>query len=87
MTANQTIFFSAPHLSDSQDNENGDACIANISLKGRQLRKRVGILLFVVTLVILAVLVVLHVNPLWRLLLFFMFSAATTSYIQALDKT
>jgi hypothetical protein len=64
------------------DDEIGDACIPNISPQER--KKRVQ---FVVTLVVLVVLVALNINPLWRLLLFFMFSAATTSYIQALDKT
>ena len=65
----------------------GEACIANISPKERQMRKRVGVGLFIFTLVILAALVLLGVDPFWRLLLFFLFSAATTSYIQALDKT
>lgn len=87
MVDSQTLFFSAPNLPDSQDSEISDACIANISPKERQLRKRAGIFQFVFALVILAVLVILHVNPLWRLLLFFMFGAATTTYIQALDKT
>jgi hypothetical protein len=31
--------------------------------------------------------IVLHLNPLWRLLLFFMFSASTVSFFQVLDKT
>lgn len=65
----------------------GDVCVPNISPKERQLRKKFAIQQFLVTLVVLAVLVYLDVNPLWRLLLYFMFSAATTSYIQALDKT
>jgi predicted nucleic acid-binding Zn ribbon protein len=65
----------------------GDTCVPNISPKERQLRKKFAIQQFVVALGVLAVLVYLGVNPLWRLLLYFMFSAATTSYIQALDKT
>jgi hypothetical protein len=65
----------------------GEVCIANISPKERQFRKRFGVGLFIFTLVVLATLVLLHVDPFWRLLLFFMFSAAITSYIQALDKT
>jgi len=87
MSIAQTIFFSSKSFSDSQHEENGEACIANISPKERELRKRAGIVQFVFALLVLVVLVVLNVNPLWRLLLFFVFSAATTSYIQALDKT
>jgi hypothetical protein len=41
----------------------------------------------IITLVVLVVLIVLGLNPLWRLPLFFMFSAATVSYFQVLDKT
>ena len=65
----------------------GDVCIANISPKERQLRKRFAIQQFVIALIALAAMVALDVNPLWRLLLFFLFSAAATSYFQALDKT
>lgn len=65
----------------------GDVCIANISPKERQIRMRFGITQLVITLVILAVLVALDVNPLWRLPLFFMFSAAAAGYFQAKDKT
>lgn len=67
--------------------EAGDVCVPNISPKERQLRKRFAIQQFVVALIALAALVVFDVNPLWRLSLFFLFSAATTSYFQALDKT
>ena len=65
----------------------GDVCVPNISPKERQLRKKFAVQQFLFTLAVLAVLVYLDVNPLWRLLLYVMFSAATTSYIQALDKT
>ena len=64
-----------------------EVCIANISPLERQLRLRFGIQQFTVTLVILAVLIVLHLNPLWRLPLLFMFWAAATGYFQARDKT
>ncbi len=65
----------------------GEVCIPNISPKERKKRERFAASQFVVTLVILGVLLALGVNPLWRLPLFFLFSAATTSYIQSLDKT
>jgi hypothetical protein len=71
----------------SSSQASGDVCIPNISPKERQLRKRFAIQQFVVSLIVLAALVALDVNPLWRLSLFFLFSAATTSYFQALDKT
>lgn len=65
----------------------GEVCIANISPAERQKRMRFGIVQLAITLVILAVLVVLDVNPLWRLLLYFLFSAAAAGYFQAKDKT
>lgn len=71
----------------SSEQEFGDVCVPNISPKERQLRKRFAVQQFVFALIVLAVLVALDVNPIWRLLLFFMFSAATTSYMQAFDKT
>jgi predicted nucleic acid-binding Zn ribbon protein len=69
------------------DEEAGEVCIPNISPKERKRRERFAIRYFVFTLIVLGVLVILDVNPLWRLPLFFFFSAATTSYIQARDKT
>lgn len=65
----------------------GDVCIPNISPSERQKRKRFAAQYFAFTLVVLVALVLLDANPLWRLPLFFFFSAATTSYFQALDKT
>ena len=88
MTNTDTIlFFSLNNSTDPQDEQIGEVCIANISPKERKKRVRFAIRQLVTTLFVLVVLVVLGVNPLWRLLLFFMFSAATTSYIQSLDKT
>ena len=72
---------------NQEDNRLGEVCIANISPKERKKRVWFAKRQLVITLVVLSVLVWLDVNPLWRLALFFMFSAATTSYIQALDKT
>ena len=48
---------------------------------------RFGYVQFMVSLAVLAVLIVFDVNPLWRLVLFFMFSAAAAGYFQAKDKT
>ena len=69
------------------DEEVGEVCIPNISPKERRKRVRFAGRQLVTAFVVLCVLVWLDVSPLWRLPLFFMFSAATTSYIQALDKT
>jgi len=85
MSATQALFFSGSV--DPQEDQVGDVCIANISPQERKKRARFAVRQLVITLFVLGVLVALNVDPRWRLLLFFMFSAATTSYIQALDKT
>jgi len=69
------------------DEEAGEVCIANISPLERRKRLMYGVRQFVWTLVILGVLIFLHVNPLWRLPLLFMFWAAAVGYFQARDKT
>lgn len=86
---NNTLYFAAfkPNSPAQQDGEIGEVCIANISLKERQKRMRFGIVQFTITLIVLSVLVALDVNPLWRLLLYFLFSAAAAGYFQARDKT
>ena len=87
MLGTSVYFAGSNHNSFSQQEEVGEVCIANISPKERIKRVRFAIRQLVITLLVLSALVLLDVNPLWRLPLFFMFSAATTSYIQALDKT
>lgn len=88
MTINNSVFFAGFGLPSQQDSEErGEVCIANISPKERKKRARFAIRQLLIALFVLGALIVLGVNPLWRLLLFFMFSSATTSYIQALDKT
>ena len=76
-----------PNGSRSQKQEIGDVCIANISPLERRKRLRFAARHFVITLVILAVMVALHFDPLWRLFLQFLFSASIVSYFQARDKT
>ncbi|HET6596284.1 MAG TPA: hypothetical protein VFG81_11705 [Anaerolineales bacterium] len=73
--------------SPDEDQERGEACIPNISAPERKIRLRFAIWQFVITLAVLGAMIVLHLNPLWRLLLFFMFSASTVSFFQVLDKT
>jgi predicted nucleic acid-binding Zn ribbon protein len=87
MTHTLAHLFSFSNSSDDQDQQIGEVCIANISPKERQKRKQFAIQQLFVTVLVLGALVWLEVDPRWRLLLFFMFSAATTSYFQALDKT
>ena len=90
MTIGSSVYFSEidniPPASQP-DEDSGEVCIPNISLKERKKRVQFAVRYFIFTLLVLAVLIAFDVNPLWRLPLFFMFSAATTSYIQALDKT
>ena len=83
------VYFAGSNFnpSSNEDQEVGDVCIPNISLKERRKRVQFAIRYFLFTLVVLGALLAFDVNPLWLLPLFFMFSAATTSYIQALDKT
>ena len=86
--SNSVLFAEQNIRSSSQgQKETEEVCIANISPLERQKRLRFGIRQFFLTLVILAVLIVLHLNPLWRLPLLFMFWAAAVGYFQARDKT
>jgi hypothetical protein len=88
MTITNRLHFSNFTSSNSQKGEEiGEVCIANISPLERRKRLRFGIQQLVITLVALAVLIVLGASPLWRLPLFFMFSAGAVSCFQAFDKT
>lgn len=87
ITKDTILFFSSNNSTSQPDEQIGEVCIANISPKERKKRVRFAVRKFVITLFVLGALVVLDVDPRWRLLLFFMFSAAATSYFQALDKT
>lgn len=70
-----------------EGNEPTDICIPNISPIERQIRMRFGIIQLVLTFTILAVMLYLGVDKLWRLPLFFLFAAGAVSIFQALDKT
>jgi len=83
ITADLTSFFNLNTASKDEE----EICIANISPLERQKRLRFGIQQFILTLVILGVFIALHLNPLWRLLLLFLFWAAAIGYFQARDKT
>jgi hypothetical protein len=73
--------------SSSQDEETQEVCIANISPLERQKRLRFGITQFIFALLVLAVMIGLHLNALWRLPLLFLFWASAVGYFQARDKT
>ena len=87
-TTKPVYFINLNGMDPSQEKENvGDVCIANISPLERKKRLKFGIQTFIFTLVILGVMIVLDLNPLWRLLLLFLFWASATGYFQAHDKT
>lgn len=75
-----TAFFSSNQSKgfSEEDQKDGEACIANISPAERRKRLEFAIRQFIVTLAVLGVLIILGLHPLWRLPLFFLFSAATT---------
>jgi hypothetical protein len=84
-----TAYFSDLQRDDlsKEDRDVGEVCIANISPLERQKRLAFGSRQLIFTLIILGILIALHVNPLWRLPLLFMFWAAAVGYFQARDKT
>ena len=89
MTVNTRFFADLiPQKSSSQQkDEIGEVCIPNISPFERRIRLMFAVRQFIITLVVLVILIVLGLNPLWRLPLLFMFSASAVSYFQARDKT
>ena len=84
-----TAYFSDLPSNDPSDEgqASGQACIANISPFERKIRLKFAVRQFAITLIILGGMIALHVNPQWRLLLFFLFSASIVSWFQARDKT
>ena len=87
MTILRTFFADLNHGSVPSPQESGEVCIANISPYERRKRLNFAIQQFIVTLLVLGVLIVLGLSPLWRLPLFFLFSASMVSFFQARDKT
>jgi hypothetical protein len=89
MAVTHPVFFADSKFGNTSnpEEEGSDVCIPNISPKERRKRVQFAIQYFLFTLVVLGALVAFDANPLWRLPLFFLFSAATTSFFQARDKT
>ncbi len=74
-------------FSPEGEDGNYEVCIANISPKERRRRLNFGIAQFVISLVILAVLLIIGADKVWRLPLFFLFGAAASGFFQWRDKT
>lgn len=92
MFAGLNVKFSDPKLefasfSSPEDDEMYEVCIANISPKERKKRLHFGIVQFSIGILILAALLLLGVDKVWRLPLFFMFGAAAAGFFQWRDKT
>jgi hypothetical protein len=62
-------------------------CIANISSQERKKRLQFGLLTYILSLIVLALLLVIGAERWWRLALFFLFFGATVGYFQWRDKT
>ena len=89
MKNTNTTFFSIQQSNTpfQEDQEIGDVCIANISPRERQIRLRVAKWQLAIALVLLLAMIALQLDPIWRFLLFFIFSASGVGYFQARDKT
>jgi len=65
----------------------GQVCIANIGPRERRRRLTSGIVILALGVGIGAVLVISHVPPLWRLLLFLLFYSGAAGVFQWREKT
>lgn len=72
---------------NSLENDDGEACIVNISPQERLKRLIGGVIPFVLALAILTWQISTDVNRLWRLPLFILFVAAASGFFQWRDKT
>ena len=69
------------------DSQTGKVCIPNISVQERRKRLLGGMITFVISLAVLAVLMALGADRWWRLALFPLFAGATSGFFQWRDKT
>ena len=67
--------------------ETGEECIPNISARERRKRLAGGLIMFVISLTVLAVLVMTGASRWWRLALLPLFWGATSGFFQWRDKT
>ena len=78
---------STEYTPNDTEQDNGDACIANISPRERLKRLIGGVIPFVIALVILTWQISTDVDRLWRLPLFILFVSAASGFFQWRDKT
>jgi hypothetical protein len=69
------------------DTPGEETCIPNISLAERRKRLVFGVITLAIGLIALSALVLLGIEPWWRLALFPLFFAAATGYFQWRDET
>jgi hypothetical protein len=92
MQAGLNVHFSnfTPKIDPSLYEEEGgnyEVCLANISPAERSKRLRFAIIQFAIGFIILAVLLIVGADKLWRLPLYVVFASAGASYFQWRDKT
>jgi len=69
------------------DSESDEVCIANISTRERRKRLASGVIMFVISLAVLAALMAGGASRWWRLALFPLFAGAASGFFQWRDKT
>jgi hypothetical protein len=67
--------------------EAGAVCIPNISTRERRKRLVSGVIMFVISLTVLAALMASGASSWWRLVLFPLFAGAASGFFQWRDKT
>jgi hypothetical protein len=67
--------------------ESGEVCIPNISPRERRKRLASGVIMFAISLTILAALIATGASRWWRLALFPLFAGAASGFFQWRDKT
>src|SRR5512135_2501770 len=67
--------------------ESGKVCVPNISLRERRKRLAGGVIAFMITLAVLAVLIASGTSHWWRLALFPLWAGAASGFFQWRDKT
>ena len=86
-TVKQSSHFDSKSNQDAGPTQGGEVCVPNISTAERHKRLEMGVLTFVMSLVILAVLMATGVSRWWRLPLFLLFAVAASGFFQWRDKT
>ncbi len=76
-----------PASQNQREDQGSEVCIANISPRERLKRLIGGVIPFVIGLAILAWLLAIHADRLWRVPLFFLFAGAAVGFFQWRDKT